>query len=289
MDHKNALRLNATERYLLNELDPDQLDQFEEHLFDCPKCALDLRAAAMFVEQGKTVLAEPGTAPQEVRTTRCTKSWFAWLPPAFAVPAMALLLLIVGYQNIVELPAIRSKASLPEIIPSATMNIATRGGDVPLVQAKPGQDFSLTVDLPPDGAFTSYIADLYNPAGSVEWSLEIPADAVVNDSFSVRVPGTGRPGGIYALAVHGVPRDSDSPSEIGRHSFELRPRVIPHNRFQGDLHDTARRQNPLLPRECFRHRRIHRATFRQEYSGAVSDIVVALGRSRRGRHHELPV
>lgn len=223
MDHKDALRLNATERYLLNELDPDQLDQFEEHLFDCPECALDLRAAAMFVEQGKTVLAETATGVQEVRTTRPNKSWVAWLRPAFAVPAMALLL-VVGYQNLVEFPAIRNKYALPEFMPSATMNIATRGGDVPVVSAKQGQDFSLLVDLPPDGAFSSYIADLYNPAGTVEWSLEIPADAVVNDSFSVRVPGTGRPGGIYVLVVRGVPRAGGNPSEIGRHSFELKLR-----------------------------------------------------------------
>jgi hypothetical protein len=224
MDHKDALRLNATERYLLNELDPDQLDQFEEHLFDCPECALDLRAAAMFVEQGKTVLAESATAAHEVQPTRSTKNWFAWLRPAYAIPAMALLLLIVGYQNLVEVPTLRSKVTMPEVLPSATMNVATRGADVPVVPAKQGQDFSLYVDLPPDGAYSSYIADLYNPAGSVEWSLEIPADAVVNDSLSVRVPGTGRPGGVYVLAVRGVPRNGDSPSEIGRQSFELRPR-----------------------------------------------------------------
>jgi hypothetical protein len=224
MDHKDALRLNATERYLLNELDPDQLDQFEEHLFDCQECALDLRATAMLVEQGKTILAEPATAVQERRTTHSNKSWFAWLRPAFAVPAMALLLLIVGYQNVVELPATRSKAALPEIMPSVTMNIATRGGDVPVVPARQGQDFALLIDLPPDGAFSTYIADLYNPAGRIEWSLEIPADAVANDSLSVRVPGTDRPGGAYILAVRGVPRDGGSPAEIGRHSFELRPR-----------------------------------------------------------------
>ena len=224
MDHKDALRLNATERYLLNELDPDQLDQFEEHLFDCPECALDLRAAAMFVEQGKTVLAEPATVAQEVRTTRSNKSWLARLRPAFAVPAMGLLLLVVGYQNLVEFPSVRSKSALPEIMPSAAMNIGTRGGDVPVVLAKQGQDFALLVDLPPDGALSSYIADLYNPAGTVEWSLEIPADAVTNDSISVRVPGTGRRGGVYVLAVRGAPRDGGSPSEIGRHSFELRLR-----------------------------------------------------------------
>lgn len=224
MDHKDAVRLKATERYLLNELDPDQLDQFEEHLFDCPECALDVRAAAMFVEQGKNILAEPATAAQEVRTKQPSRNWFAWLRPAFAVPAMALLLLVVGYQNMVEFPAAHSKSAIPEVMPSATMNIATRGADVPVVAAKQGQDVSLFVDLPPNGAFSSYVADLYNSAGTVEWSLPIPADSVVNDSVSVRVPGSRLAGGMYALAVRGVPRDGGSPTEIGRHSFELRLR-----------------------------------------------------------------
>jgi hypothetical protein len=221
MDHKDAVRLKATERYLLNELDPDQLDQFEEHLFDCPECALDLRAAAMFVEQGKNVLAEPAT-PQEARSTQPSKNWFAWLRPAFAIPALAILLVVVGYQNLVEFPSVGGKAALPEIMPSVTMNIATRGADVPVITARQGQNFSILLNLPPDGTFTSYIADLYNAAGSVEWSLAIPKDAVVNDSLSVRVPGIRLTGGVYVLAVRGVPRDGGSPSEIGRHSFELR-------------------------------------------------------------------
>lgn len=224
MDHKDAVRLKATERYLLNELDPDQLDQFEEHLFDCQECALDVRAAAMFVEQGKNILAEPATAAQEVRTPEPRKSWLTWFRPAFAVPAMALLLLVVGYQNLVEFPAAHSKSAIPEVMPSAAMNIATRGADVPVVAATQGQDVSLFVDLPPDGAYSSYIADLYNPAGTVEWSLPIPAEAVVNDSVSVRVPGSRLAGGIHVLAIRGIPRDGSSPTEIGRHSFELRLR-----------------------------------------------------------------
>src|ERR1700751_6014258 len=59
MDHEEAVRQNATERYLLDELDPELRDQFEEHLFDCQDCALDVRAGAMFVEQTKVILAKP--------------------------------------------------------------------------------------------------------------------------------------------------------------------------------------------------------------------------------------
>src|ERR1035441_1684537 len=41
MDHDAVVRQNMTERYLLNELDPEARDEFEEHYFDCPDCAAD--------------------------------------------------------------------------------------------------------------------------------------------------------------------------------------------------------------------------------------------------------
>src|SRR3984893_19526268 len=106
MDHDEAVRTNVTERYLLDELDPEMRDQFEEHLFDCQDRALDGRAAAMFVEQSKAILSErpeagPVKAPVPVSKAA---GWFAWLRPAFAVPVFALLLAMVGYQHFVTAP-----------------------------------------------------------------------------------------------------------------------------------------------------------------------------------------
>src|SRR5258708_27722866 len=58
MDHDVVVRQHMTERYLLDELEPQARDEFEEHFFGCPDCALDVRAGAMFVEQSKIALAE---------------------------------------------------------------------------------------------------------------------------------------------------------------------------------------------------------------------------------------
>ena len=63
MDHEGVVRQKLTERYLLGELDDQTRQEFEEHYFDCPDCAVDVRAGALFVEQTKVVLAEP---PQPV-------------------------------------------------------------------------------------------------------------------------------------------------------------------------------------------------------------------------------
>ena len=58
MNHSEAVEQMTSERYLLNELTPDARDAFEEHAFDCPECALDLRAGALFVHEAKVQLPE---------------------------------------------------------------------------------------------------------------------------------------------------------------------------------------------------------------------------------------
>src|SRR5215471_14931166 len=142
MDHEQAVRQKATERYLLNELDPGLRDEFEEHLFDCQDCALDVRAAAMFVEQSKAILAEP-PAPAPVRVpfpVPAKVGWLGWLRPVFAVPVLALLI-VIGYQNLVTLPRMTRALSSPQLLPSVMVNVATRGGSVPVIALPRGRAF----------------------------------------------------------------------------------------------------------------------------------------------------
>src|SRR5437868_7162837 len=108
MDHNEAVRLKTTERYLMQELDPEQLEQFEEHFFDCPECALDVRATAKFLQQSKHVLSEPENAPSRVPASPSRKPWLAWFRPAFTVPALAALLAIIGYQTFITVPRLQS-------------------------------------------------------------------------------------------------------------------------------------------------------------------------------------
>jgi hypothetical protein len=219
MDHDQAVRQKATERYLLNELDPGLRDEFEEHLFDCQDCALDVRAAAMFVEQSKVVLAEP-PVPAQVRVpfpVPAKVGWMGWLRPAFAVPILALLT-VVGYQNLVTLPRMTQAINKPQVLPWTSINISTRGSSTPIITAKAGEGFLLFVNKPPDHTFSSYTADLYDPAGRLEWSLTIPASA--DDTWPIRVPGAKREKGVYTLAVRGTSATGQS-SEIGRYPFEL--------------------------------------------------------------------
>lgn len=220
MDHNQAVRLKATERYLLNELDTDELEQFEEHLFDCQECALDLRAAAMFLEQSKAVLAEPAETAAKIAKPAPTSHWLAWLRPAFALPALALLVIVVGYQTFVKIPALQQASAKPAILPFGTITVATRGANTPVVHAGAGQPFVLLVNIPAESRYSSYIADLYDPAGRIQWSLPISAEAA-NDTVPLRIPALREPG-TYVLSVRGVGQNSKDLADIGKQPFELR-------------------------------------------------------------------
>ena len=232
MEHEMAVREKMTERYLLNELAPEVRDEFEEHFFDCAACALDLSAATQFVEHSRIVLAEtPEPNPVEARTAdsvRSRRGWLAWLRPALAAPALALLLLVIGYQNLVTLPQLQSALRQPQVLPWAAVNIGTWGATGPTITIAQGKGFLLFVRIPPDGAYAHYTADLYNPAGKLECSLTIPVGAAPDrqnedrqsDQWPVEIPGGNREAGRYSLAVRGVTAAGDS-TEVGRASFEL--------------------------------------------------------------------
>ncbi|MFY9977836.1 MAG: zf-HC2 domain-containing protein [Candidatus Sulfotelmatobacter sp.] len=222
MDHDRVVRQQMTEKYLLGELDADVRLEFEEHFFDCPDCALDIRAGALFVEQSKLVLAEksvavlpglPAAAPVPARV-----GWLAWLRPAFAAPVLALLLAVVGYQNLITYPHLRQALHRPQVLPFAVVNVGTWGSGEQTISTRFGEGFLLFVRIPPNG-YSSHTAEFYNPAGKLEWSLAIPA-VPGQDQWPVQVPGANRESGTYILVVRALTSEGQS-KEVGRASFEL--------------------------------------------------------------------
>src|ERR1700680_1035182 len=153
MDHSESIRLMAAEKYLLGELAPELREQFEEHFFDCQECALDVRAGAALVEHSKVVLsdrvAETDARSQVSVPTRA--AWLAWWRPAWVVPVLAALLVVMGYQNLVTYPQLKQMASSPQILPWASINVSTRGTSTTQISPHVGEGFHLLVNIPPDG------------------------------------------------------------------------------------------------------------------------------------------
>ena len=124
MDHGEALQMMAAERYLLDELTPEERDAFELHMFGCQECALDIRAGAAFIREAKTQLTEMDSRnsaatpdrPAPAKPESKKKIWsFLW-QPAFAMPAFAVLLAVIAYQNFSAIPSLRRVASEPKVL-----------------------------------------------------------------------------------------------------------------------------------------------------------------------------
>jgi Putative zinc-finger len=228
MDHDMVVRQKMTERYLLDELDPAARDEFEQHFFDCKACALDVRSGALFVEQSKVVLAEKpepvAAALPPTASVPAIPRRLAWFRPAVVVPVMVLLLAVIGYQNLIIYPQLEQAFNSPQVLPWASVNVGTYGSEGPVITTRRGEGFLLFVRIPPESGYSHYTAELYNPAGKLEWSLTIPVasgkETSAQDQWPVQVPGANREAGNYRLTVRGVTAAGES-RDIGLTSFEL--------------------------------------------------------------------
>jgi hypothetical protein len=224
MDHQEATRRGAVEKYLLNELAPPERDEFEEHFFDCQECAADLSTTAAFLDEAKRELKRsPGARPAP-RIVKKSPFAFFWRP-AFAAPAWLLLVLVIGYQNAVVYPRLSgdlAQLNRPEVLASVSLIGAnSRGGAVPSVTIRPGQSILLSVDIPAAEQFSSYACALIAPSGARLWQLPVSAEQA-KDTVSMRIPAGHWQDGEYRLTVEGhADRAGAEPAELARYRFTL--------------------------------------------------------------------
>jgi len=221
MNHDEVVRQKLTERYLLHELEDGTRDEFEEHFFQCSECAFDIRTASEFVETSKLVLSEPSEERASVRTAvrkHGRFSWLGWLQPQFAAAALAMLIAVIGYQNFVTLPQMAKAIRQPQTLAWASLTTQTYGSGHP-VTVKPGEGFVLFVRTPAEGSYVRYIADLYNSAGGLEYSLETPTDSI-EDQWPVFIPGGNHKAGSYRVALRGVTASGET-KDLGSAPFTL--------------------------------------------------------------------
>jgi anti-sigma factor RsiW len=226
MNHENAVQLMAVERYLLDDLTSELRDEFEEHMFDCAECALDLRAGATFVQEAKLQLPQLTAASRspteaaplrvEPRPAKSSLNWLAWLRPAFAVPTFAALLAVVAYQNIQTIPSLRASATSPRVVPWTSFHTGTRGGAQLDVAANHSQGAAVLIDLPQEVPYASYVFDLYDQQGRQFWTQTAPTSSQTpGGTFLLMIPGAGLKQGSYTLVIAGKTTQGDQ-TEVSR-------------------------------------------------------------------------
>ena len=232
MNHSEAVQQMATERYLLDEMSPEVRDAFEEHFFDCPECAMDLRAAAAFVDEAKVQLPEltsPSSVPSGSRapvvvekkqspfSSRFSNFW----RPAFAAPLFAAMLIVIGYQNLVTYPALRSEANEPILSSTVFLHSGTRSINPAEVNVDQKHGVALLVDAPQQQGYTSLLFELRDPQGKIVFSIATPnGNQSADGTLSLAIPGAGLHDGAYTLAISGL-SSNGAPTEIERHTLDL--------------------------------------------------------------------
>ena len=211
MDHNEAVRLQAVEKYLLGKLPKEQHAEYEEHYFDCYACAEEIKATLAFMEGLRQVVREEALEPVGARATAwAAPGFFSWLRPAFAVPVLAALLLFIGYQNGVTIPRLKNSSSsqMGEIISSSfqlrgSVRGGNEGGDaVNQVRVRSGESFSLNFDFTPTGTFSEYIWQLQNKVGQAVKSGHISGDKKYQ-AVSLNMAGGVESAGKYNLVFFG--------------------------------------------------------------------------------------
>ncbi len=171
MNHEQAIQGQAAERYLLGELQGQELEAYEEHFFDCAACAAEVKAGAAFARAARAhFAASPAATMAPVRQSPVLPSsrpnWFSlrdlFRPlPAFAFSLLLLLATATVYQNVVTIPRLRT----PQVASFVRLG-ESRGGAVPTVTVQHNSFLSLQTDVPPLGDYTAYEGQIISEKGS---------------------------------------------------------------------------------------------------------------------------
>ena len=232
MTHHDAQEEFAVERYLLDELEGEARDRFEDHLFDCTECAADLKTGLLFKEAARQEFLAEIRLPVTTSPARPTSSIRDWLSrlfqPLILAPALAAALCVVVYQSTVVIPREKSElaeAHTPAVLDTLVLaNAGPRGdGELAEVTATPNGAYLVTVDLPPSPGASSYRCTLYAASGAAVWhSPNIPM--VENrDSINIQIPAAATGPGTNRLVVQVAdPSQGGKLVDLATYKFDLR-------------------------------------------------------------------
>jgi anti-sigma-K factor RskA len=213
IDHQQATKNMMAERYLLGELNENERDAFEEHLFECSKCFAQVKAGAEFVSSLKEIgAAEAETAGVHSGQQHAPGAWF--LPKSSLV--FAVMFLCVASLSIYQGLRLR-QMSKPEVVSVQTIHPEGRS-KANVVRAFRNRSFELRVVFAAQPS-NSGRAQILNEAGKEITSIAL--NDLHTGELQVRLSaGMFRPGK-YILRLTAFDQASAREIVLDRYPFEL--------------------------------------------------------------------
>jgi hypothetical protein len=233
MDHTEAVRSNAAERYTLGDLPVGQVEEFERHFFECPQCSEELRILSILAENTRAVFAEQSfrSAPEAVApepalnaekvehkadaptVVEKARAWWKqpWLIPAFAAIAIAIFAGTQDLQMRRQLNQIGQVSEFP-------LYAAARGSET-IVNPR-ASDFFYLVYFDVSWEGQAQRAVLQDEAGKGEArTFDITDEG--KETLKVRIPVHALEPGRYVLTIRGK-TPSGAEGDLAHYPFTFR-------------------------------------------------------------------
>ena len=213
--HPFADKEEAAERYVLGQMTESDCEAYEQHFFQCPECAQEVKATVQFIDSCQRVLSDPaftGRLPSHDAQRR----WFPSTTAVVLTGALAASVGIIVYQNVMTIPRLMAPRALT---PVSLIASNARGTTAQPIVVPRGQPFLLFVDIPP-GRFDAYDGAIVAKEGRVI-PVAIPA-ALTQDTVPLVIPPGLLSPGDYTLVVTGRSRGGGASAEVARFGFTLR-------------------------------------------------------------------
>jgi hypothetical protein len=224
MNHDEAIRSGAAEKYVLRELSDEVRDAYEDHFLECAECTKNMHALSGFAEGGAVVY---DNLHDEIVPGKPQSIWARlWQQPSIAVPAFAAMVLVlaaVGYQTFRSGVGNSGPSGIAAVAGKSALTDATRGairlfgderkagGQVPVVRIHAGQGFTLNFDFLSPRKFDSYLGKLQDSSGRLILPVTLPGD-MANREVNLAVPAGLVHAGKYTLSFVGVSSAPQSPN-----------------------------------------------------------------------------
>jgi len=212
MEHNDAVRLQAVEKYILGELSPTVQDEFETHYFDCAVCSFNLRTGVAFAAGTRQFFVEPPVVAPRA-------GWLAWLRPLVVVPTFAALLFVVLYQNTVSIPRLQETlATAPAAAVGPWFSLVdsnVKGPAERTLTVSPSQSFSVFFDITaqPKSADSVFQVELIDPSGKTVSTAAVSAQSAQKPVL-YSVPAPTREGEYKLIVLEKAGGSSTRVSEI---------------------------------------------------------------------------
>jgi len=202
MDHEEAVETQASMRYVLGELTPEECESFEEHYADCSRCMSDVEVSSSFAANTKEVFRQRALTGE----TRKPFAWLRWRPfPALALSGALNVALVAGLgyglvRGGAVSPAYIASSSQLESVDVVPVNSATRGSEGLAKVMVSRRPVVLTFDLRQhydryfysiERAGTAVVSGEVNVPGHPEsLSLPVPASRLSPGEYKLTVTAT---------------------------------------------------------------------------------------------------